>query len=96
MPIIISNDGSNPRAVGEHGYVLSINNKVICKFTHQREEGLSQCLRRAADAVAKEEVLKWVEVSNNSPAITTDIGNPAHPDHHKTRVISSPFNPEYK
>jgi len=76
MSIIISNDGSNPTAVGEHGYTVKINDKLICAFTHTREEGLSQCLRRAADAVAKEEVLKWVEVTN--PRVIKSPFNPEY------------------
>ena len=36
---------------GPNRYEVRINSKVITKFTHNRENGLSQCLRSAARAV---------------------------------------------
>jgi hypothetical protein len=34
-----------------HEYVVKINHEVITRFIHKRNEGLAECLRRAADAV---------------------------------------------
>lgn len=48
----ISPDDS-PR-YGEDKYILKINHKIICKFSHTRSvDGLAACLRDAADAVDK-------------------------------------------
>lgn len=38
---------------GKQTYRLQINQELICKFKHVREEGLAECLRRAAEAVDK-------------------------------------------
>jgi len=42
----------------EHKYTLFINpyglnqnRKVMCHFTHQKKDGLADCLRKAADAL---------------------------------------------
>lgn len=48
--IIIKNIDKNPREKGEHLYQLRINNRVICEFTHYREDSLFQCLMKAAVA----------------------------------------------
>ena len=50
--IAIVNIDDNPRLEGEHLYVVKINKKEICRFTHRREDGLSQCLFKASKAVA--------------------------------------------
>ena len=55
MSIIITNDGSNPAPDGDHGYILRINNTIIARFTHRREDGLAACLARAAAAAAQAE-----------------------------------------
>jgi hypothetical protein len=34
-------------------YQLQINDEFICLFHHQRNKGLAECLRKAADAVDK-------------------------------------------
>ncbi len=49
--IAIINLGTNLNPDGIHEYVVKINTDEICRFTHKREEGLGQCLRRAAMAV---------------------------------------------
>lgn len=57
MAIIIKNVDAILRKEGRHIYQLRSNTEVICEFVHNREEGLAQCLRKAADAVdeAREE-----------------------------------------
>ncbi len=49
--IVINNIDKNPRNIGPHQYVLRINAKEICSFSHNREDGLATCLRKAANAV---------------------------------------------
>lgn len=49
--IAIINDGTNPSITGLHCYRVQINNELICEFDHVRENGLAECLRKAADAV---------------------------------------------
>ncbi len=51
--IAIINLGRNILPTGIHEYVVMINREEICRFKHTREEGLGQCLRRAAMAVDK-------------------------------------------
>ena len=46
--ITIINVGGNPSGVCS--YLLRINHKVMCEFAHDRNKGLSECLRAAADA----------------------------------------------
>ncbi len=41
--------------IGKQNYTLCINHTVRAEFTHTFEEGLSTCLRRAADAFEKAE-----------------------------------------
>lgn len=53
MAIIIQNIDENIRGQGVHKYQLRITRDVICEFTHLREEGLAQCLRKAAKAYDK-------------------------------------------
>lgn len=54
--IAIVNVDKNVRESGEHEYELRINREVICRFTHNREESLSECLLKAA--IAAEENAK--------------------------------------
>ena len=53
MSIIITNVSSDEAPIyGENNYLVRINDKVICNFTHDRKpDGLAQCLRDAAIAV---------------------------------------------
>jgi hypothetical protein len=52
--IAIVNVSKKAKPTGIHRYELRINRDVICKFTHRREESLSKCLRRAAEAYDRE------------------------------------------
>lgn len=56
MMIAIVNVSKDPKPTGPHPYEVRINHRVIARFTHQREQGLSVCLYRAAFAVAKEKL----------------------------------------
>ena len=49
--IAIVNVSSYSRKTGWHEYEVRINQKIIAKFGHRREEDLAVCLRRAVDAV---------------------------------------------
>lgn len=51
--IAIVNTGANPEPTGVHTYTIQINNKIITTFNHTREEGLAECLFRAAWAVKR-------------------------------------------
>lgn len=64
ISIVNISPGSPGSPNGEREYEVRINAKVICKFKHFREDGLSACLRRAANAVEEsqwEKLLKSVE-----------------------------------
>jgi len=50
MSIIITNVTENLHETGPNTYILRINEKVIARFKHQREDGLAECLRRASEA----------------------------------------------
>ena len=52
--IAIINISNPPKESGEQTYSLGINRKVLLTFTHNREDSLSVCLRKAADAYDKE------------------------------------------
>jgi len=62
MSIIITNKGQAP---GENEttriYHISDNNGLIAEFTHDREDGLAECLRKAADAV---DLKKHIDIAN--------------------------------
>lgn len=62
MAIIIQNIDSHPRPTGRHLYQLRINQEVICNFYHNRELSLEACLKRAAEAAAKAEENKWMNI----------------------------------
>ena len=49
--IAIVNVSPNPQPAGEHTYSLRINRREILQFTHNREDSLAVCLRKAAEAV---------------------------------------------
>ena len=56
MPVIIENHSPHQMMDHEkHQYRLKVNDEHIAWFRHRRDEGLAECLRRAADAVDKEE-----------------------------------------
>jgi len=58
--IAIVNVDKNPRKTGAHVYEVRINHDVICRFTHNREDGLATCLRLASEAVEEQ---KWADVA---------------------------------
>ncbi len=47
---------TNPKKLSGrvHEYEVKINNQVLAKFKHVRDEGAARCLRLAADAIDKE------------------------------------------
>jgi hypothetical protein len=51
--IAIVNVSPEPKETGIHLYEVRVNRKVICEFTHLREEPLSVCLQKAANVVKK-------------------------------------------
>lgn len=55
--IAIVNISDNPQPTGEHTYALKINHRALLQFQHRREDSLSTCLRKAADAYDKEQML---------------------------------------
>lgn len=65
--IAIINDGTNPNSNGLHHYRVQINDTLICEFDHVREDGLAECLRKAANAVDEErekfisELIDWAQ-----------------------------------
>ena len=50
MGIFIINVSDPPTLFGWNHYELRINQTVIARFRHRREDSLGTCLRRAADA----------------------------------------------
>jgi len=50
----LSEDGKYDSG-GERRYVVKVNMKVVAEFTHFRRDGLAVCLRKAAEAVEKEQ-----------------------------------------
>ena len=56
--IAIVNVSAHNSPFGWHDYELRINTKVIAIFRHKREEGLTKCLERAAEAAEK---AKWMQ-----------------------------------
>lgn len=59
MSIIITNvseDYGLPYGKGKQHYVLGINHLAFVEFTHNFEDGLSECLRAAADAFEELEI----------------------------------------
>ena len=58
MSIIINNISEKkgiPYGSGKQYYELKINSEFMVEFTHDFEDGLSECLRRAADAFETQE-----------------------------------------
>lgn len=52
--IAIVNKGRDGKYGRNHIYSVQINEKIICFFKHQREDGLVVCLKKAAKAVDKQ------------------------------------------
>ena len=62
--IAVINNGRTKGPTGMHHYRLQINDEVLAEFWHRREEGLGECLRRAAIAADKcnlDRLVKYVE-----------------------------------
>ena len=58
--IVIVNVATLRSPIGWQDYELRINDAVIAKFRHKREDGLTKCLQLAAAAAEK---AKWVAVA---------------------------------
>ena len=54
--IEIDNIDKNRRMFGPHLYELRFNGRVVARFPHAREDGLTKCLQLAAKEAEKE---KW-------------------------------------
>lgn len=80
--IAIVNISTHNSPIGWHEYELRINAKVITTFRHKREEGLTKCLERAAEAAEK---AKWMEAKAMIDALSSNVefsgaGKPCLPD----------------
>lgn len=67
--IAIVNVSAVQSPIGWHEYELRINTRVVARFRHKREEGLTKCLERAAEAAEK---AKWMEVKAMIDALGFD------------------------
>ena len=67
--IAIVNDGKVRGATGVHGYRVQINDRVICTFEHLREDGLAECLRKAAQAVEESGVTEASDKKKRDDAL---------------------------
>jgi len=56
--IAIVNITKNPKPTGRCRYSLRINEKELCQFWHNREDGLATCLQKARDAWINHELMK--------------------------------------
>ena len=56
--IKINNDGGNMQ--GQCTYRVQIDQQLICKFDHDRLDGLAECLRKAAEATEQSEWADFV------------------------------------
>jgi len=54
--IRLINDGKNME--GTHTYRVQAGKQHICRFEHDRKDGLADCLQKAADAV---ELSEWAD-----------------------------------
>ena len=52
--IEIENIDKNRRMFGPHLYELRFNGRVVARFPHAREDGLTKCLQLAAKEAEKE------------------------------------------
>ena len=68
MSIIIHNIGGNPLGISE--YEVCINEKRITTFKHNRPDGLTVCLGKAAAAC---EAQKWIELYDYTMKQLKDI-----------------------
>ena len=72
--IAIVNVSTHNSPIGWHEYELRINAKVIARFRHKREEGLTKCLERAAEAAEK---AKWMEAKAMIDALSSNAKSQA-------------------
>jgi len=70
--IAIVNVSECPSHIGEQTYELRINERVLARFTHVREQGLALCLFRAACAAQEYENHKEEFVRKAFIAATKD------------------------
>lgn len=61
MSIIIQNITDVPTSHGSNKYQVRINSKVIAEYYHNREDGLAECLRKAATAVEQTDRVEIIE-----------------------------------
>lgn len=66
MSVIIQNITDVPTSHGPNKYQLRINHKVIAEYYHNREDGLAECLRKAA--IAAEDPNR-IELRNESELV---------------------------
>jgi hypothetical protein len=59
VSIIIQNITDVPTSVGSNKYQVRINQKVIAEYYHNREDGLAECLRKAATAVEQPDRIEF-------------------------------------
>ena len=70
MAIIIQNISPHNSPFGQQEYEIRIDQEVITTFTHKREEGLTVCLRKAAEAVERS---KWMDTSGFMARLNAEI-----------------------
>jgi len=51
MSIIISNISDTYSRKGEQEYIIHLNRIPLATYTHQSEDGMAECLRKAATAL---------------------------------------------
>ncbi len=64
--IAIVNRGGDKNGICK--YSLQVNNKILTTFKHNRKDGLSTCLRKAADAYDKYQnilIQEFLETQNS-------------------------------
>ena len=64
--IAIINITPDPKTYGAHTYSLRINHQELCQFVHNREDGLTTCLKKASDAYLKNVVDMLMEYKKES------------------------------
>ena len=74
MSVIITNVSKHDDVAGPNDYVLRINYREIARFSHIRNQGLAECLRRAAEAaeLAERDRITRLASAALRPPIETD------------------------
>ena len=71
--ISIVNVSTHNSPLGWQDYELRINTKVIARFRHKREDGLTKCLELAAAAAER---AKWMQAKAMLDALSSEgFGN---------------------